>query len=951
MRRRRATWRAVLTALLAAGLAMSCGDDGPPDTGDTTETVGTGFDDHTVPSFESTAALLAWSDLGTVPAQAKFVLTDFSSADGGPTVFLSPTFYALHDEWYWFRLLNGEAIPRLGEVTPVDGYSLETIAEVYETFIGMDAVDLPLDLTWAADGERLYSPRFYELGVYDEPRFFGLGSVLHYPANPDRVIPEALWLFELEFVDNDLDLDRITTFFGRLGAALPAEVADSLRWLARSPEQESLAAEIAAGSSPWADRTLTYADLVVDGEIEAYNSGIVAGRIKRMTLSELGGASVGPTDIVVLDGVPDYLPPVAAIVTAVPQTPLAHLNLLAKSRGTPNAYVAGVFDDEALQDWEYWSKYVILKVAPEGVVWKVITKSEYEGWLDLQGTAELSIPQVDLTDMPYTRSLTEGGLADISDLVPSLGGKSAGYLAFNDFPDITAPPQPLAISIRAYAEHIGAYQPVIEGLLNDDDFDDDARVRFLVLEGEEDFAEEHAGDPKALDWLEAFMATQDAQSFLGSVIVLGGLKRALRDWPLGEAFESELLTTLGDRFAALGELQGLRFRSSSTAEDVQGFNGAGLYDSNTGYLHPELLPEGKLKKRSVAWALRKTWASYWSFEAFEERRLAGIDHLSGNMGVLVHPRFDDELELNNGVITLWLAREPAGARRSMVVNVQLGDVSVTNPDPENPTAPEIVELTAVGGATPAIERIQSSSLTVGEVEVLTDAELLTLFSWTDGLADAWLDQNNTAWPAAQGRSTLVLDFEFKDMAEGWPALATGDPLPERLVLKQVRTLDSPIRVPEEVEALPVPRDVLEQVSTAERWTCTGPGIHVVADLFWTDPAKDWALDYASAPLVTSVTIAVEDATLSLPAGHTMTLDHTQIDASAGSDGDGAWTLAMSVHPEVAGDVQLDGLDLAHGASWVLTHGGEQASADGVVCASESLLQSGGVYLETLLAAD
>ena len=931
------------------GLLTSCGDAGPPDTGDTTDTGEPGFDDHSVPGFDATADIFAWADLGSVPVQVKFVLTDFSAAEPGPAFFLSPTFYTLHDEWYWFRLLNGVPIPGLDEVAPVSGYELDTIAAVYDAFVGVNAHDLPLDLTWAAGGERLYSPAFYDLGLNDEPRFFGLGSLLYHPANPDRVVPEALWLFELEFVDDDLDLDRVTSFFTQLAAALPPEVGSSVRWLARSPEQEALAAEIAAGPSPYAERTLTYKDLVVEGEVEAYNSGIVAGRIRRLGLGELGGASVGPTDIVVLDGVPDYLPPVAAIVTAVPQTPLAHLNLLAKSRGTPNVYVAGVFEDQALQDWEYWSKYVILQVSPEGVAWKVITKAQYEGWLDLQGTAELSIPQVDLADVPYTRSLTDGGLAEVSGLVPSLGGKSAGFLAFNDFPDVTAPPEPLAISIRGYAEHIAAYRPVIEGLLGDDEFDDDARVRFLVLEGEDDFAAEHAGDPKSLQWLSAFMSTHDGQSFLGSVVALGGLKAALRDWPLEDTFEAELLETLGARFASLGQLQGLRFRSSSTAEDVQGFNGAGLYDSNSGYLHPELQPTPKLQKRSVAWALRKTWASYWSFEAFEERRLAGIDHLSGNMGVLVHPRFDDELELANGVITLWLAREPAGARRSMVVNVQAGAVSVTNPDPDNPAAPEITEVSAIGDATPALDRVQGSSLLPDGELVLEDADLMTLFAWTDGLADAWLDQSNTAWPPAQQRSTLVLDFEFKDMAQGWPALAAGDPLPERLVLKQVRTLESPIRVPAEVLALPVPRDLLEQVLAAERWTCEAPGLVVTADLFWTDPAQTWALDYAASPLVASVSLELSGAALGHADGYTLVVDHTQFAATAADD-DG-WALTVALDPATAAEAELDTLSVADGGAWALTRGGDSAEGGGVSCAGAPLLQSGTVYLQTLLAAE
>ena len=50
----------------------------------------------------------------------------------------------------------------------------------------------------------------------------------------------------------------------------------------------------------------------------------------------------------------------AGIVTAVPQTPLAHINLLAQRRGTPNVYVAGVMALDWLDDYEDWGTKAIL---------------------------------------------------------------------------------------------------------------------------------------------------------------------------------------------------------------------------------------------------------------------------------------------------------------------------------------------------------------------------------------------------------------------------------------------------------------------------------------------------------------------------------------------------------------------------------------------------------------
>ena len=47
----------------------------------------------------------------------------------------------------------------------------------------------------------------------------------------------------------------------------------------------------------------------------------------------------------------------------------------------------------------------------------------------------------------------------------------------------------------------------------------------------------------------------------------------------------------------------LRFRSSSSVEDIEGFNGAGLYTSYTGYLHPELLKDVKDHDATIERAL------------------------------------------------------------------------------------------------------------------------------------------------------------------------------------------------------------------------------------------------------------------------------------------------------------------------------------------------------------
>jgi phosphoenolpyruvate synthase/pyruvate phosphate dikinase len=71
--------------------------------------------------------------------------------------------------------------------------------------------------------------------------------------------------------------------------------------------------------------------------------------------------------------------------------------------------------------------------------------------------------------------------------------------------------------------------------------------------------------------------------------------------------------------------KGVFVRSSTNAEDLPGFNGAGLYDT---------VPN-VVGKRALGEALKTVWASLWNFRAVDERAAFGIDHHQVYFGVLV----------------------------------------------------------------------------------------------------------------------------------------------------------------------------------------------------------------------------------------------------------------------------------------------------------------------------
>jgi hypothetical protein len=190
------------------------------------------------------------------------------------------------------------------------------------------------------------------------------------------------------------------------------------------------------------------------------------------------------------------------------------------------------------------------------------------------------------------------------------------------------------------------------------------------------------------------------------------------------------------------------------------------------------------------------------------------------------------------------------------------------------------------------------------------------------------------------------------MKAGWPALASGEVTSPGLVLKQVRTLDSPI--PALAEAIlddAVPRDVLEQVVKVQQRSCDLGPVRLEVTDYWTDPAKTWALDFALQPFTSALTLTVTEdhPALGLVAGDVVHRDHLQADFShpemtAGSP----WSI--SVHfPATEPALGLTELHLSEGGQWTLVADEGTATGGDTECVTEELHEGASAYLEALLS--
>ncbi|MBL8939589.1 MAG: hypothetical protein JNM69_33820 [Archangium sp.] len=895
-----------------------------------------GFDDHTRPSIDS---LAVWEQLSVEAhgrAETKFVISEFVSH---PTIsFYDNHFYKLHDEWLMFRLLNGQPAPGVESLRPVTGQQFATIADLYAW--AKTSLALPLGLQWVDDG-RLYLPAFYDLALYRRPRSYGLGTLMHVAAKGPR--PER-WAFQLEFGDA-VTHEELVTFFEAVLANVPPEVANNLWWLVRSPTQEAFAQTLEQQKLRFHDRILRQKDLTVPGEVEVYSAGLTAGRLLRLK-SGASLESAKASSLLVLEDVPDFLPPASGVVTAVPQTPLAHFNLLARNRGIPNVYRAGVFEDAELETLAYYREPVVMSArAPDQLIVKQITDAQLQIWQSLMVKPLVAVTQVDVSALPYTADLRTLSLSNAETVRPAFGGKATGYLGLlAGAPDAT-PDALVGISIRSYAEHVAPLQPTLMAMLADGMFLDDARSRYLVLEGSSAFDSTYttASDTTLKN---RFLSSHPAGTALGDLARGSGLKGTIRERPIAPATLATITAALDASFGHYAKTQGLRFRSSSTAEDVEGFNGAGLYDSNTGYLDPASAPKSSDRTHGVEWALKKTWASYWSAEAFEERRLENVDHLSGNMAVVVHANFADDFEKSNGVFLFTLGRDFA----TMELNVQHLAVSVTNPT--STALPEIdrVTLDAASPGAPRIERLRSSTLVPAGVQLMDDAALAQTFARAHAVATAWLAQDNRSRTAAQKAGTLVLDFEFRHVFEGWPQLARGTPNPSRVVLKQARSLEHGVRTANAAaRAQALPRDVFNRARRIERRTCQAEAFKVVVVEAFTDPLLPPDVGYATTPFTGSVTLVYTRDVPELQgmSGTGWTLEHPQL-ASTTHASTGGWELTATPTTTGANTTHVKALSLRADGSFSFV--GESASfqGGGLTCAVEVLFSTPNEYLLSLL---
>ena len=424
---------------------------------------------------------------------------------------------------------------------------------------------------------------------------------------------------------------------------------------------------------------------------QSVSQGKTYGRLRFISNLDSLESPLLPTDIIVIKNTPMYLPLVSGIIVTEFQTPLSHLSILGQNRKIPICAYKSAFSDNRLNLNE--TKMVEFRVLKD--TFFIVQKNHS---VNLRQTKEIIL----------TKNLKVDSMIDVRHLnfrsANYAGNKAANFGVLNTLSQthgFKVPEGGFAIPFYYYEQHLRV-----------------TKVDELIK-----LAVKYQNDTEKLN----------------------GYLRMIREEILMTKLDSKLISEVRQKLIQSG-YKTFRFRSSTNAEDTEGFSGAGLYESKTVILNDT--------SKTIEKGILKVWASLWSNQAFLERAYFGINQQSVSMGILVHRSFPNEA-VNGVAITKNLYRENY---IGFVVNAQIGDISVVDP-PKGITCDQFIcspkDINSSFQNT--IEVITFSSLNHQKM-VMTEKEIENLAEQLDVIKRFFFSKSKTHFSSYE---SFGLDIEFK----------------------------------------------------------------------------------------------------------------------------------------------------------------------------------------------
>lgn len=311
-------------------------------------------------------------------------------------------------------------------------------------------------------------------------------------------------------------------------------------------------------------------------EYLALNTGKRIGRIHIIEKYD-DTVEIGDNEIIVLKELPENIPPVRGIIVAKPSTPLSHVNILAKGWDIPNVYIKDA--DKLFKEYDtYWYELDAKLTS--------YTLKRAAGKLEEKDKSTLPRPAPANLDVKKVAALREMRQKDSI----AYGSKSTnlGEMLNSKIPNIVVP-DGFTVPFYWYDKFMkdNGLAEIVENQEDELDFVHNPRYRKGKLEE---------------------------------------LRNKIMSGKFDEALQAEIIqkwkTQLGGKPVFV--------RSSSNSEDLPNFSGAGLYKSVANVRDEEKLIE----------AVKTTWASLWSFQAYEARVRQYVDQHTVYMSTLIQLAID-----------------------------------------------------------------------------------------------------------------------------------------------------------------------------------------------------------------------------------------------------------------------------------------------------------------------
>jgi hypothetical protein len=409
-------------------------------------------------------------------------------------------------------------------------------------------------------------------------------NIIEYNKNYDRVKPRFIlgylthhtkvgrWTFSF-WEGDEIDADGVARVKKRLDDAFWK--AKDLAFRPDSPAQEKMAKQVAKKKKI---KVVTNDELYKASDFQAFNVGRAVGTFRVVPIgTPYEELAFDRNDIVLLqESYPD-ITPVSGILATQFSTPLSHVNLRAGAWGIPNAGLKSAHRSYAKLD----GKVVYYEVTDAAVTLREATEKEIAELQDkIHRARHVELPAANLGNKRLAM-LTRIRAKDVT----AYGAKTAnlGEIRTAGLESVNIP-DGFGVPLHYYQRHMeeNGLDAKVDALLGDPRFETDAAWRKAELE-------------------------------------------ALRAAIVAAPIDAKLLDAIYKRVRLKLGGKGVFVRSSTNAEDLPGFNGAGLYDT---------VPNVKGKK-NLGEAVKKVWASLWNLRAVEERAAFGIDHRQVFAGVMI----------------------------------------------------------------------------------------------------------------------------------------------------------------------------------------------------------------------------------------------------------------------------------------------------------------------------